>query len=755
MQATGRSIRWRRALWVGVLAAALALLDLPYQARFFGLEVAASLAHLHTGFLLAVAMLVRDPLPLRIGIAANLVVWLGKTAVAGELDGARGLYGILAMLATYGLLRLAARAAGWPRDQVREGGFSVTDLPRYGLIAFALLPAALAMLAGMLEVLLMGREFGDPALQSAMTQTLLAKLFGVLILTLPLVVLATQRAPAPVKGLEVWRLLLPWSVLLFGVLLPVLVLQALSQPGAWHPLLRALVDYRLVLAALLILTSVSLRLRQSMTLLVLAQLLFALGLTVVASEGRDLPDVLGLLRIALELTILQMLVLVVYLYHRDRDHHLLRLAGQSRREPLSGLANFNALAVRIQATGESRALGFLLLDRTEAVRNSLGLAAESALMRAVARRLAPDFEGFYLAPGQFALLPSAASESADWAQVLRAAQLLEFRWSGQPYRLLPYLGVAQRNPGEAVEAWLQRASNLAFDARERGEAEPLLAPARLHPISGARRRSALELSGAVLSQLREGALELYAQPIVPLRAELEAAHGQRAEILCRLRGQDGRLMSPALFIPALAADGRMAELDLAVLKSLQVFLERHARELDPRLQLSINVDAQSLASRSFVESLVRLIGELPIPASALCFEVTETAAITHVGESAQLFQRLRGLGCAIAIDDFGVGFQSFERLKQLPVDQIKIDGTFVREMCSGPRDAALVAAAVSVARAFDASTVAEYVMNAETAELLSALGVDWAQGELFGLARPIAEVLLPSVASTRASHPAR
>lgn len=754
MQATGRSMRWNRALWVGVLAAALALLDLPYSARFFGLEVAASLAHLHTGFLLAVAMVVRDPLPLRIGIAANLVVWLGKTAVAAELDGARGLYGILAMLATYGLLRLAARAAGWPRDQVREGGFSVYDLPRYGLIACVLLPAAFAMLVAMLEVLLMGRALGDPALQSAMTQTLLAKLFGVLILTLPLVVLATHRAPAPAQGTEMWRLL-PWSLLMFGVLLPVLVLQALSQPGAWHPLLTALVDYRLVLAALLILTSVSLRLRRSMTLLVLAQLLFALGLTVAASEGRDVPDVLGLLRIALELMILQMLVLVVYLYHREREHHLIRLAEDSRRDPLTGLPNFNALAVRVDQPRSSRALGFLLLDRTETIRNSLGLAAESALMRAVARRLAPDFDGFYLAPGQFALLPASETGATDWNEVLRATHLLVFRWSGQPYRLLPYLGIAQRTQGEALEDWLPRASNLAFDARERGETEPLLAPARLHPISGARRRSALELSGAVLSQLRAGALELYAQPIVPLRAELLAAHGPRAEILCRLRGQDGGLMSPARFIPALAADGRMAELDLAVLKSLQVFLERHVGVLDPGLRLSINVDAQSLASHSFVEALVRLIGELPIPASALCFEVTETAAVTHVGESSQLFHRLRGLGCAIAIDDFGVGFQSFERLKQLPVDQIKIDGTFVRGMRSSPRDAALVAAAVAVARAFDASTVAEFVMNTETVDALHTLGVDWAQGELYGLARPIAEVLLPSISSVRASHPAR
>lgn len=746
MRANGRAVRWRRALWLAVATAGLALLDVPYPARFFGLEEAASLAHLHTGFLLAVAMLLRDPWALRAAIAGNLVVWLGKSHVIGGLSPAVVAYGLSAMLATYGLLRVCARLSGWPRDPAL-GGFGLADLPRYVVWACVLLPLSFVVLAAGLDVLLFGRHWLDPGLRNVLAQTFLAKLFGILILSLPLVVFATHRRPVRV-GARAYRVV-PWALLLSGVLLPVLVIQVGQDLTAWHSSLAVLVDHRLVLAALLILASLRLRLATSMGLLVLAQLLFALGLTEAASAGRSLPDVLGLARIALELLILQTLVLLVFLYHREREEHLSRLAEESRREPLSKLANYNALAHRADGPDCPKALGYLLLDRSEALRNSLGLEAEAALMRSLARRLAGPFEVYSIAPGQFALL--AATPVFDWAQALERAQALSFRWNGQAYRLLPYLGVVQRSEHEALGDWLLRAANLAMDARERGESEPLRAPAKLKPISGSRRRSALALSGAVLGQLRAGALVLYAQPIRALRPGLIDAPHRRAEILCRLRDVDGGLLTPDRFLPVLAADGRMAEFDLAVLNAVGHWLARLSDAQRAHLQLSINVDGQSLASRTFGQALEQWLGEQPLAPSALCFEVTESAAITQLGEATQLFERLRALGCAIAIDDFGVGFQSFERLKLLPVDQIKIDGIFVREMHSSARDAAVVEAAVAVARAFGAQTVAEYVSDHDTLEMLRDLGVDWAQGALFGLAAPV-DQLFGGGADARASQ---
>jgi len=175
-------------------------------------------------------------------------------------------------------------------------------------------------------------------------------------------------------------------------------------------------------------------------------------------------------------------------------------------------------------------------------------------------------------------------------------------------------------------------------------------------------------------------------------------------------------------------------------------LDRWLREHRPRLpllgRLSINIGGQSLASRVFAQELLALLDRFALSPRQLCFEVTETAAITHAEESAALFAGLHERGCQISIDDFGVGFQSFERLKQIPVDVIKIDGSFVRDMTRSPRDLAMVRATVMVARAFKAETVAEYVEDAETAQALRELQVDWGQGYHFALPRPLDDVLL-------------
>jgi EAL domain-containing protein (putative c-di-GMP-specific phosphodiesterase class I) len=165
---------------------------------------------------------------------------------------------------------------------------------------------------------------------------------------------------------------------------------------------------------------------------------------------------------------------------------------------------------------------------------------------------------------------------------------------------------------------------------------------------------------------------------------------------------------------------------------------------------SVNIAGQSLASREFASELLALVDGFALPARQLCFEITETAAITHAQESARLFAQLRERGCHLAIDDFGMGYQSFDRLKQIPADLIKIDGSFVRAMRRSPRDLELVRASVQVARAFGAQTAAEFVEDAVTAELLRGLQVDWIQGDHVGCAAPIDQVLQQAAGASRA-----
>jgi EAL domain-containing protein (putative c-di-GMP-specific phosphodiesterase class I) len=246
-------------------------------------------------------------------------------------------------------------------------------------------------------------------------------------------------------------------------------------------------------------------------------------------------------------------------------------------------------------------------------------------------------------------------------------------------------------------------------------------------------RRSLHLSTTVLARIRAAEIELYYQPFLSLSGGA-AQDAEAGEILCRLRNDSGRLMLPNEFLHELQADRRMAELDLAVVRQLDHWLREHRQGLPPLGRLYINIGSQSLASRVFAHDLLDLLDRFALPPHRLCFEVTETAAMTHARESESLLRALRERGCHIAVDDFGVGYQSFERLKHVPLDVIKIDGSFVRDMGRSLRDLEIVRATVSVARAFGAETIAEWVEDTTTLDALRALGVDWAQG--FHIARP-------------------
>lgn len=313
---------------------------------------------------------------------------------------------------------------------------------------------------------------------------------------------------------------------------------------------------------------------------------------------------------------------------------------------------------------------------------------------------------------------------------------------GRRIRALPYLGLADFDGyREDLDERIQRAADAATEAKLRGELTPLRAGNREDDHARSRQRLTLQLSTTILSRIRAGEVELYFQPIVPLRAAIVDG-SVSGEVLCRVRNEAGQLLLPAQFLPELQANRRVAELDLAVLRRLSEWTGEHLHELPLIRYISVNIGSQSLASREFARELLRLVENFPLPPQRLCFEVTETAAITHTDESTALLTALRELGCQIAIDDFGVGFQSFERLKQIPVDVIKIDGSFVSGMTHSARDYELVRAAVMVARAFNAETVAEYVEDEATAEALRELQVDWGQGHYFAEPLPIMQAML-------------
>jgi EAL domain-containing protein (putative c-di-GMP-specific phosphodiesterase class I) len=284
------------------------------------------------------------------------------------------------------------------------------------------------------------------------------------------------------------------------------------------------------------------------------------------------------------------------------------------------------------------------------------------------------------------------------------------------------------------------ASDAAIEARTRGESQVQLTHAASHADPREQHKRGLELSTTVLSRIRAMEVELYLQPFVPL-SNAAASANINGELLCRLRDRDGRIIMPHLFVEQLQADRRMAELDLAMVRQLNRWLHEHEAMIPSIGRFYINLAGQSLASRGFSRDLFAQLDSFILPADRLCFEVTETAAIAYQAESLMLFEQLRERGCHIGIDDFGVGFQSFERLKQIPADVIKIDGSFVRDMTHSAYDLSVVRATVMIAQELKAQTVAEHVADADTAQALRALNVDWAQGFFFATPLPIDEAI--------------
>ncbi len=702
----------------------------------------ASLVHPHTGLLLAVAMLF-----VRTRVLAGLHVVLCLGWIADWMLFMHGSWyevpvGVGAYALLFGWTWLCARLMGWPRAHTKAH-LRLGDLPGYVCVGLLLYPVGIALIGGLASLWL----FPAGERVQVMVEVYLSKLFGVLVVTLPLVAAWTERG-TPVPDERRLRALGWLLVLAVAVALSFLAEGYLRQHlGARTGQPLPLMDFRFTLFVLVGAAVIRLRYPVSMALLGACLLLIAYGAARAATASNTPLGFVNLLHIAVELGVLQITALYLLIVLRDARRNARQLDRETRRDAVTGLPNLKALrdgvAERTRAP-ERRQLGYLLLDRTEDLVSVYGLEVQAEVMTEAAGRLGEDVEAYVVGTGQFVLLPTAqAPIDSCWEDLMERLRDVRIEAGGGHFRMLPYLGVAAfaHDTAHDLEVALRNASRLAFQARRRSELHPLL-----HDPDEGRVGAWQMVSSAsdALAALRKGQVELYFQPLHAIdqaHAPLDWDAPLHGEVLCRLRDESGQLMMPAAFLPQIEAVGRGGELDLAVVRALFDTLAARPEAIGRFARLAINLTGQSLASASFASSLLALLDDAPIPGSRLIFEITETAAILQASVARALLEQLRERGCLIAIDDFGVGMQSFERLKLLPVDVIKIDGSFVRNVAAGGKDHAVVQACVAVARAFEAQTVAEFVEDAQTLACLQALGVDWVQGYLIAAPRPLQLVL--------------
>jgi EAL domain-containing protein (putative c-di-GMP-specific phosphodiesterase class I) len=232
--------------------------------------------------------------------------------------------------------------------------------------------------------------------------------------------------------------------------------------------------------------------------------------------------------------------------------------------------------------------------------------------------------------------------------------------------------------------------------------------------------------------LDEHKLRLYCQAIMPITANNNK--GLHYELLLRMENDDGELSSPGAFLPAAERYGLACKLDRWVITTAFEWFCSNPQHVNKLSLCSINLSGQSLGDDELLAFIMRRFTETGIPPHKICFEITETAAIAKLSSASQWMQELRQIGCRFALDDFGSGLSSFGYLKTLPVDFLKIDGQFIKDIIGSPMNMVIVRSIHEIARVMGTSTIAEFVESDAILEKLREIGIDYAQG--YGISTP-------------------
>jgi diguanylate cyclase (GGDEF)-like protein/PAS domain S-box-containing protein len=427
-----------------------------------------------------------------------------------------------------------------------------------------------------------------------------------------------------------------------------------------------------------------------------------------------------------------------------------QLSWQASHDPLTGLVNRREFERRLaemletaRTQGKQHALLYLDLDRFKLVNDECGHVAGDDLLRQLAVAMHARIRGSdtlaRLGGDEFGVL----LEACPLDQAIRIANEVcetvrdfRFQWRGKAYGVGASIGLVPLGAGTAgVEEAIEAADESCYAAKARGGN-------RIH----IHRPSESELAQhhrdvAVVSRIDEaferGNFRLYRQPI----AAVSGAGGSHYEVLVRMVDELGMLIPPTEFMATAERYSLLPLLDRWVITKVVDFLAHHGKRANQspgEAQFySVNISGASINDSTFSDFLRRLVSEQHVPCELLCFEITETVAIANLTKAAELMHELRTLGCRFALDDFGIGVSSFAYLKYLPVDFLKIDGTFVRDLARNPMDSAIVEAIARIGHVLGMRTVAECVEDAATLERLRQLKVDFAQGSAVGEAEPM------------------
>ncbi len=430
---------------------------------------------------------------------------------------------------------------------------------------------------------------------------------------------------------------------------------------------------------------------------------------------------------------------------------------QANFDMMTGLENARSFEWAVgQSLGRSHSRGLkhaLLhvdIDRTNVVNDISGRDAGDAVIRRVAEILGNAVRAqdtvARLGSDEFGVLLETCSLDAAArlaTKICRRVESENFNWKGTIHPLSVCIGVAPVTAAsESVAAVLSAAEVARQAAQERGRNRVQVY--ELNDADLLRRRGEFRWVGRIQAALREDRFTLFAQPIVPVFTGRGVPH---YEVLLRMRGEKGELITPNRFIPAAEHYHLMAEIDRWVVRAAVDALLSLSNDRQPLPEIySVNLSGQSLADESVLDTVHHELERLGPLVENLVFEITESAVIANMDEALAFIAFAKGYGVKFALDDFGSGLSSFAYLKRFDVDYLKIDGSFVRQVHEDPVSEAMVAAINRVGQVMGLATIAEFVENDAIVRKLKQIGVNYAQGYHFGKPLPLAEVI-------RAAHP--
>jgi len=428
----------------------------------------------------------------------------------------------------------------------------------------------------------------------------------------------------------------------------------------------------------------------------------------------------------------------------ERKQSNISLEFLASHDSLTGIYNrrefekrLNAGLQEAQLNNSELTLLYMDLDQFKVVNDTCGHKAGDLLIKQLSQKLQDVVQDkgvlARLGGDEFGvlLLGDAAQMAYLLAnKLLNTVKEFRFMWENRIFTLGVSIGqVPWFQDIKTSEQLLSMADSACYMAKEMGRNQ--IHTYSFHDKQMQRYESEITWVSDINYALQHDCFELYYQHYQSLKKNIEGHH---YEILLRMRDQDKQIISPGSFLPAAERYNLTSKIDRWVVEHYFRWLAANPEHKSQLLRCNINLSGHSLADKDLKLFILNAFEKYLIPYDKICFEITESMAIVKMDETLEFINTFHRLGCLFSLDDFGSGFSSYSYLKSLPVDQVKIDGSFVKDILVDPIDMAMVNSINDVAKAMGLETVAEFVESSEILVELGKMGVDYAQG--YGVARP-------------------